>query len=207
MRQNLKASGAVFLTRFHFCKIQISFPYISPLPLFFDPTSPPYRFPNPPHEQTPPSFTHHSPPATPLCPSSILTPWYLLPYPHLLPHSPRHPPRPVGHCTRCSCMRRQTSGVRSSRPQRTVPHFWRSSAGKRSTPAKCLMAGGFSTSTPTTVGASTSWRRVNTASLVTGVPSVLQSSPSGASLNDLTSIQNVKQKDLPSRFDYLMILN
>lgn len=104
-------------------------------------------------------------------------------------------------------MRRQTSGVRSSRPQRTVPHFWRSSAGKRSTPAKCLTAGGFSMSILTTVGASTSWRRVNTASLVTGVPSVPRSSPSGASLNDLTSIQNVKQKDLPCRFDYFVILN
>lgn len=103
------------------------------------------------------------------------------------------PSRPVGPSTRCSCMRSQTSGVRLSKSQRTVPLLWRSSTGGRSTPVRSLRAGGFSTNTPTTMDASTSWRRENTASLMTGVPSVLRSSPSGASLRDFNSTQMFKE--------------
>lgn len=92
--------------------------------------------------------------------------------------------RPVGPCTRCSFMRRQTSAARPWRPPRTAPRSWRSSAGERSTPARSLMAGGFSTSVKITLDASTSWRRESTVNPVTGVPSVLWYSLSDASQYD-----------------------
>lgn len=116
--------------------------------------------------------------------------WYLPPFPWFF----SSPFRLVGPCTRCNCMRRQTLGVRSLRLQRIVPRYWRSFAGGRSIRVKSLMAGGYFMSTPTIMDGSTSWRRENTASLVTGVPSVLLSNPSGASQNNLTSIPNVERK-------------
>lgn len=101
--------------------------------------------------------------------------------------------RPVGPSTRCSFMRRQTLAARPWRPQRTAPHFWKSSAGGRSTPVRSTMVGGFSTSTPTTVDVSTSWRRENTESLGIGVLPVLLSSLLGASLNNLNPIQKYQE--------------
>lgn len=127
-----------------------------------------------------------------LCMTYHIPPCYLLlpPFPCFFSSSFRL----VGPCTRCNCMRRQTSGVRSLKPQRTVPHYWRSFAGERSTHVKSLMAGGCSMSTPTIVDGNTSWRRENTASLVTGVPTVRLSNPSGASQSNLASIQMLKEK-------------
>lgn len=75
---------------------------------------------------------------------------------------------------------KETSPARCTRPQRTARPWWTASVPARSTPVRCWMGSGSSTSTRTTGGASTYWRRGNIANPWTGALSAPRSSLSNA---------------------------